>query len=671
MEVDNNPSEPLEKANESNLESKTIEIEDKIESLRERIKKDIYDVEAQKMLLEESINDPEKYNDAYEQFLSVFPTAGWIWNQYVQNEIKNENFEHVEEIFNRCLISSVNVDLWKTYLGFIVESLSRVYGGRTISCEEKIKESYEFALGHIGMDLSSLSIWQDYINFLKISSVDQQVIYDVYFRAICNPMNGLELMWKEFEGFEKNADLTKKPKEFKNLVTARYKTAIDIAYQRNRHSEGINKNALATPPGNQINDLHQSKLWKQLIDFEKHNSQDFEIDKVSRVTFTYNQALVPLYHYPEIWHQSALYQIEQGNIEDAKKVYQRSVSVLSNSLLLHFQYLDFLELHNMKEEADELYKQLLNKSQNNVLVWIQYMNFCRRVIGIQASRKVFFKARKIPSISYHIYVAAAQLEYYINKDPVVARNIFELGYHQFERNLSFLQHYIQFLFHRNEDSHMRVLFEKILTNLPNHQAFEIWNQFLNFENICGNLEPAYKVQTRRSKAYTGLDPSGILGAVHRYRFLDLWPCSNNELLSFSNEYEIDQSDDDDEDNNINNSDEDEDDNDIEKSNGYQISKSELIMPDTTQMTPYKGKFSSSLSIRLDELMSKLPAAGSWIGPIIDTERLLKSIMTFIELQITNNQQENQDEDEEDEYETLRQSAMANDLFRKNIIKKKN
>ena len=47
--------------------------------------------------------------------------------------------------------------------------------------------------------------------------------------------------------------------------------------------------------------------------------------------------------------------------------------------------------------------------------YIQYMKFARRAEGIKAARAVFKKAREDERIRYHVFVAAALMEYYCTK----------------------------------------------------------------------------------------------------------------------------------------------------------------------------------------------------------------------------------------------------------------
>lgn len=67
----------------------------------------------------------------------------------------------------------------------------------------------------------------------------------------------------------------------------------------------------------------------------------------------------------------------------------------------------------------------------SALAYVHFMRFIRRVDGASAARKAFARCRKDPAVTAdtaHItYIAAAHIEYFLNKESRIARNVFELG----------------------------------------------------------------------------------------------------------------------------------------------------------------------------------------------------------------------------------------------------
>ena len=140
------------------------------------------------------------------------------------------------------------------------------------------------------------------------------------------------------------------------------------------------------------------------------------------------------------------------------------------------------------------------------------MKFCRRAEGTASARTVFKKAREDPRSTYHVYVAAAHMEYYCTKDKKIAGNVFELGFKKFKTNEKYVLEYIKFLSHVNEDNNMRVLFERAITSgsLSPEQTVDIWNKFLEFETTVGDLPGIIKVEKRRSQAGFFIDQVVVL-----------------------------------------------------------------------------------------------------------------------------------------------------------------
>lgn len=80
-----------------------------------------------------------------------------------------------------------------------------------------------------------------------------------------------------------------------------------IYRERKRYYEGILRNMLAKPPVLGDKDDNQVSVWKRLIQYEKGNPQHLEPQALHlRIVFTYNQCLLCLYHYPEIWYVTIL-----------------------------------------------------------------------------------------------------------------------------------------------------------------------------------------------------------------------------------------------------------------------------------------------------------------------------------------------------------------------------
>ncbi|KAL3271951.1 hypothetical protein HHI36_022421 [Cryptolaemus montrouzieri] len=450
----------------------------------------------------------------------------------------------------------LNIELWKLYLAYVKETKASLP-----TYKEKMAQAYDFALDKIGMDIHAYSIWNDYVNFLKgveaIGSYAENqkisAVRKVYQRGIINPMTGMETFWKDYIAFEQaiNPIIAEKM----SIERSRdYMNARRVAKELEVQIRGINRNAPSVPPNGTPEEKKQVELWQKYIAWEKSNPLRTEDTALltKRVVFALEQCLLCLGHHPDIWYQTAQFLeysckilAEKGDVnasklfsEEAANIFERATStLLSKNQLLYFAYADYEEGRLKYDKVHQIYSKYLEiKDIDPTLAYIQYMKFARRAEGIKSARAVFKKAREDNRSHYHIFVCAALMEYYCSKDKNIAFRIFELGLKKFGDVPEYITCYIDYLSHLNEDNNTRVLFERVLSSgsLENEKSVDIWNRFLEFECNIGDLPSIVKVEKRRSevlskiKEFEGKETAQL---VDRYRFLDLYPCSAQELKS--------------------------------------------------------------------------------------------------------------------------------------------
>ena len=98
-------------------------------------------------------------------------------------------------------------------------------------------------------------------------------------------------------------------------------------------------------------------------------------------------------------------------------------------------------------------------------------------------------------------IELALMEWQLNKETTVARNIFEMGMTKYGTDAPFLQEYLKFLMDLNEENNIRALFERAITQIQPEKAREIWNMYLTFEFNYGDLATIEKIETRRAAIY--------------------------------------------------------------------------------------------------------------------------------------------------------------------------
>ncbi|XP_050228321.1 cleavage stimulation factor subunit 77 isoform X2 [Mercurialis annua] len=396
-----------------------------------------------------------------------------------------------------------------------------------------------------GTDIASGPVWMEYIAFLKsLPALNAQEeshrmtnVRKAYQKAIVTPTHHVEQLWKDYENFE-NSVSRQLAKGLVSEYQPKYNSTRAVYRERKKYVDEIEWNALAIPPTGSYKEELQWMAWKKNLAFEKGNPQ--RIDSVSsskRIIFTYEQCLMYLYHYPDIWYDYATWHAKSGSIEAAIKVFQRALKALPDSDMLKYAYAELEESRGAIQPAKKIYERLLGDGvSTTTLSHIQFIRFLRRNEGIEAARKYFLDARKSPNCTYHVYVAYALMAFCLDKDPKMAHNVFEAGLKRFMHEPVYFLEYADFLSRLNDDRNIRALFERALSSLPPEESVEVWKQFTQFEQTYGDLASMLKVEQRRKEALsrTGEDgasalESSLQDVVSRYSFMDLWPCSPKDL----------------------------------------------------------------------------------------------------------------------------------------------
>lgn len=501
-----------------------------------------YSVESAESLANQALRLP--ITDAvpvYEQLLATFPTAAKYWKQYVEAHMAVNNDDATKQIFSRCLLNCLQIPLWRCYINFIRKTNDK----KGPEGQEETRKAYDFMLSYVGSDISSGPVWTEYINFLKSlpaqnpqeESQRMLAVRKVYQRAIVTPTHHVEQHWRDYENFE-NSVSRALAKGLVSEYQPKYNSARAVYRERKKYVDEIDWNLLAVPPSGSVKEELQWTAWKKFLAFEKENPQ--RIDAVSankRISFTYEQCLMYLYHYPDIWFDYATWHAKSGSIESAIKVYQRSLKALPDCALLRYAYAELEESRGAIQPAKKVYEGLLGDGVNaTALSHIQYIRFLRRTEGVEAARKYFIDARKSPNCTYHVYVAYATMAFCMDKDTKYAHNVFEVGLKRFMHEPGYILEYADFLSRLNDDRNIRALFERALSSLPPEDSVEVWKRFVQFEQTYGDLASMLKVEQRRKEALAGMSEGGasaldnsLQDVISRYSFMDLWPCSSKEL----------------------------------------------------------------------------------------------------------------------------------------------
>mmetsp|Transcript_5450 Transcript_5450/g.7210 ORF Transcript_5450/g.7210 Transcript_5450/m.7210 type:complete len:693 (+) Transcript_5450:163-2241(+) len=493
--------------------------------------------------------DIEIKRAGYERFLHRFPFSSKHWIEYMEIELKALNFDHVENILKRTLLSCSSMVLWEYYLKYTKEKLEKEKEANKVSKseseeeltmqhQEKLREAYDFVLENIGFAISSRKLWKDYIAFLGTMRAETQyeagqrmtALRKTYQKAVATPIHGVEELWREYQQFENQLGKATADKLIKENKQ-KHDEAVAIYKERKSRWAGVRSETL--PERFKGTDKEKSQLnkWKALIEYELSNPEKVSASLLKkRVRFVYTQALSVLQFYPEIWYDFSMFEASGNDPMSAEAVFDRALSTLPYCMLLSFAACDTYERHGNFNKARNIYEGLLktvakdespNKGERLTSVYVQYQRFLRRVDGINAARQLFKRARMHGNLSYKMYVASAEMEYRVNKEEEVAFRIFELGLNKYKNNAKFALKYIEFIRFTNSSHKLLNFFERTVSNLDAKDAYPIYQEYRKFcsEEVAngGDLALLEKVEKRMREVYPEKENlHGLLSIADRY-----------------------------------------------------------------------------------------------------------------------------------------------------------
>ncbi|KAG7671919.1 hypothetical protein Ndes2526B_g07151 [Nannochloris sp. 'desiccata'] len=554
---------------------------EKIQALKDRVASDPFDNAGWEHLLGEisrgrkSDEQAAQLREVYEDLLSKFPTAASYWREYCKLEIESGSPETVKTLFSRCLLTCLDVDLWRTYLRFI-RRLNDPVGAEGLA---EVRQSYEFALDHIGQDARSGPVWQDYIQFLaapKPGTSEHDALYGAapegqedsqrtaalrraYHRALLVPNAALDPLWTGYERFENGTGNKQLAKRSLDEWRPRFQAARSLVKDRTAKLEPLDLRALPLPPGRGgARRAQQAAGWRKYVEWERSNLQ--ELDPVSyqaRVILAYEQALAILLLYPDVWLDFACWHSIGGGAGPAaaKEVLHRGRKVLPAAISLHFAAAEAEEAAGAMDKAKEVYEEILeslpasgtpankkqpteadggdNDADNNqqeggkeataapllgpksaTLVWIQYMRFARRSNGMMAARKLFLRARKYPALCWEAFAASAAMEWATEGKDQIPRNIFELGLKTHLSEPEYVLTYAGFLQDLGDTANARSLFERALTATPVEAVSPLFDAYLQLEAASGSLSAVSTLEQRRRDVLGASVVNNALDAAH-------------------------------------------------------------------------------------------------------------------------------------------------------------
>ncbi|KAJ2584695.1 mRNA 3'-end-processing protein rna14 [Coemansia sp. RSA 1836] len=168
----------------------------------------------------------------------------------------------------------------------------------------------------------------------------------------------------------------------------------------------------------------------------------------------------------------------------------------------------------------QMEQELGEKREHYTLSWIMYLRYVQRVEGIDAVRQLLRRPRSDPSgyLTYHLFVAAAQMEYHVAKKPGVAAKLFEFYSKLYSDQSAYIVEYLNYLINSGDDTNARALFARF-QGTSTGDSGDMWSTFADFEYNYGDLSSIAKLDKRFIEKFE--HESMLTRLAARYSYLDV------------------------------------------------------------------------------------------------------------------------------------------------------
>ena len=183
---------------------------DKIGQLEEDLELNPLDYNKWQKLIDQLIikDNQEQVRNTFDKYLKIFKFDGASWCKYIKYELNRDEKEKVENLFQQCLGITDNVELCRLYVDYVRGVTDFVTGGE--KARGVVVQAFEFAINKVGIDITSESLWQDYIQFLQSwnpnANWEQQqkidLIRKVYKKFLTIPTENIEVSWSQYTKWE-------------------------------------------------------------------------------------------------------------------------------------------------------------------------------------------------------------------------------------------------------------------------------------------------------------------------------------------------------------------------------------------------------------------------------------------------------------------------------------
>ncbi|KAJ1666417.1 mRNA 3'-end-processing protein rna14 [Coemansia sp. RSA 1813] len=193
-----------------------------------------------------------------------------------------------------------------------------------------------------------------------------------------------------------------------------------------------------------------------------------------------------------------------------------------------------LQISQMKKKIEKrverakvrMERELEEKREIYTLSWIMYLRFIQRSEGIDAVRQLLRRPRSDPSgyVTYHLFVAAALMEYHVAKRPGIAAKLFEYYAKTYSDSQEYIVEYMNYLINSGDDTNARALFERFQSTSIGDTS-DMWTLFSDFEYNYGDMGAISKLDKRYIEKFDNESILTRMAARYSYLNMDYVPVS--------------------------------------------------------------------------------------------------------------------------------------------------
>lgn len=460
----------------------SIECKEALEAITE----DPWDISSWMILLDEAKSGHSgdvTAQQAYDRLLKQFPRSAKLWMNYSEYFLSSGDAQAAEEVLSRGSAQCWNVDLWLSLLALLRNKYSQAVLSKPpaeiAACKAKCEQMFERSLEQLGLSLDSLPLWRSYLDFLadwpEVDPIDAgkkiNAIRKAYHKVLCTPVDGADLLWRDYELYEKARneagaesvlfELNKKHQHSRSILRERKRLAAGIVFDR-----------FATPPTNAHAELAQLDLWSAWISYELSCPDYLNADSwrtMARLVF--QQCLTCFLHHAEVWLAFARFeqQIESGapgsTFGVTRGLLLEAIEANPSVSLLRIALAELEESSGGTDVAKEVLRDMF-QSMPSGFTFSLYQRFVRRTLGLQAARRLFSETAALrlsrPRLSVELYTTHATLELEVNCQADVALRILDAALsHQALclQSIRFLRLYVRALLQTGDANRLRYIMQ--------------------------------------------------------------------------------------------------------------------------------------------------------------------------------------------------------------------